>query len=166
MNLYFRMLWVYLSAAKRGVITLDAMHNKLSMRVWPNDLDFNMHVNNGRYLTICDLSRLDFFIRTGLLAVMLKKRWSPIIREHTMGYYKPLKPLQKFDVEMRITKWDEKYFHCHHLFRVGDRVMAEGTSIAGVRDRKGMVVPATVIHAIDSHQKEKMAKIKRTKKHG
>ena len=29
------------------------------MRVWPNDLDTNAHMNNGRYLTLMDLGRFD-----------------------------------------------------------------------------------------------------------
>ncbi|GAC28971.1 acyl-CoA thioesterase [Brumicola pallidula] len=50
----------------------------------PNDLDVNMHVNNGRYLTLCDLTRVDFFVRSGIAGLMLKHKWSPIIAEHTM----------------------------------------------------------------------------------
>ncbi|MDC0434241.1 thioesterase family protein [bacterium] len=34
--------------------------------VLPNDLDLTMHMNNGRYLTICDFNRVDLFVRSGL----------------------------------------------------------------------------------------------------
>src|SRR6185503_3961101 len=38
----------------------DLKHeSNLSLRVWPNDLDLNIHVNNGRYLTLMDLGRMD-----------------------------------------------------------------------------------------------------------
>ena len=30
---------------------------RISLRVWPNDLDVNFHVNNGRYLALADIGR-------------------------------------------------------------------------------------------------------------
>jgi len=58
--------------------------SELTLLTLPNDLDINLHVNNGRYLTLCDLNRVDFFIRTGLARVMLARGWVPIVAEHTM----------------------------------------------------------------------------------
>jgi len=43
-------------------------------------------MNNGRYLTICDLSRVDLFIRAGLVAALRKHRWAPIITEPTVSH--------------------------------------------------------------------------------
>ncbi len=67
---------------------MEALTNRLTTRVWLNDIDVNLHMNNGRYMTVCDLNRVDLFIRTGLLALMLKQRWSPIVSQHTMDYKK------------------------------------------------------------------------------
>lgn len=36
---------------------------KVSLRVWPNDLDVNLHVNNGRYLALADIGRMHWFVR-------------------------------------------------------------------------------------------------------
>jgi len=30
---------------------------RVYLRVWPNDLDLNIHVNNGRYLALADIGR-------------------------------------------------------------------------------------------------------------
>ena len=48
------------------------------MRVWPNDLDTNAHMNNGRYLTLMDLGRFDLMTQCGLVGVVLRQRWFPI----------------------------------------------------------------------------------------
>src|ERR1700722_1818593 len=46
---------------------------RVSLRVWPNDLDVNFHVNNGRYLALADIGRLHWFVRNrrviGMVAV-------------------------------------------------------------------------------------------------
>jgi len=155
MNLYLRLLLTILAASKKEWIPLDMLHNRLSLRVWPNDLDINRHMNNGRYMTICDLSRIDFFVRTGLLGLMLRNRWMPVIREHTMTYIKPLHLLQRYDVEMRVARWDEKYFYSTHHFTSQGKAIAEGTSIAGVRNREGVINPEQVLKAVETYQQQK-----------
>jgi acyl-ACP thioesterase len=55
MNLYLRLLWTLLRAPFKPRIVLgDTI--ELKLRVWPNDLDVNGHMNNGRYMTITDLA--------------------------------------------------------------------------------------------------------------
>uniref|UniRef100_UPI002FE1CF25 acyl-CoA thioesterase n=1 Tax=Noviherbaspirillum sp. TaxID=1926288 RepID=UPI002FE1CF25 len=114
MNLVFRLLYVLLLSLFREKLPLAAVVSRLGLRTMPNDLDVNLHMNNGRYLTICDLNRVDLFIRTGLLKVMLRKKWMPMVAEHTMTYKKPLKLFERFDVSLAVTHWDEKFFYMHH----------------------------------------------------
>ena len=149
MNLIFRMLYVYLLSLFRERLPIGQGRSHLSLRVLPNDLDINFHMNNGRYLTMCDLSRVDMFIRTGLARTMLKHNWIPVIAEHTMVYKKPLGLFQRFVLLMDITHWDEKYFHMKHTFLIGDRVMAEGTSRGCIYARgTGVVSPEEVIATV------------------
>ena len=47
--------------------SLDVMGTSvLTMRVWPTDLDMNVHMNNGRYLQIMDVARAEWMMRTGV----------------------------------------------------------------------------------------------------
>ena len=73
MNLYIRLI-IYLikSLFRNQMDVLETSH--LRFHVWPNDLDFNMHMNNGRYLTVMDLGRFDLMIRTGLMKKALAKK--------------------------------------------------------------------------------------------
>ncbi len=145
MNLILRMLWVWWLSLRRERLPVGRSESRLTLRTLPNDLDLNFHMNNGRYLTICDLSRVDLFIRTGLVAAMRKHKWAPIITEHTMSYKRSLKLFQKFEVVMQLDHWDDRSFHMTHQFLVGDRVMAEGTSVGVIRSRDGVVPPETVM---------------------
>ena len=150
MNLIFRMLYVFVLSQFRGPLDIGKSLSQLSLRVLPNDLDINFHMNNGRYLTLCDLNRVDLFIRTGLLKAMFKRRWIPVIAEHTMIYKKPLGLFERFDVELEVTHWDEKYFYMTHTFSKDGRVVAEGTSKGCVYARGvGVVSPAEAIVAVE-----------------
>ena len=150
MNLIFRMLWVIVRSYFLKRIEMDRVASTLSLHVLPNDIDINLHMNNGRYLTICDLNRVDVFARSGLLKAMFRRNWIPVIAEHTMTYKKPLNIFQRYEVSLEMVKWDEKYFYMTHTFTVADRVVAEGTSKGCVYARgKGVVSPADAIAAVE-----------------
>lgn len=152
MNLLLRLVYVFILSAFRERPTPNALESRLTLRTLPSDLDVNLHMNNGRYLTICDLNRVDMFIRTGLLKIMLRKNWMPMIADHTMTYRKPLKMFERFDVSLTVTHWDEKFFYMTHTFTAGDRIAAEGTSKAVIRSREGVVNPADVILEVEKLQ--------------
>lgn len=145
MNLIFRMLWVWLVSLRRERLAVGVAESRMRMITLPNDLDFNLHMTNGRYLTIADLSRIDLFLRTGLAKVMVKEKWAPIITEHTMSYKRSLNLFQKFDLVMQLTHWDERCFYMSHQFIVGDRIVAHGSSTGVIRSRDGVVPPETVL---------------------
>lgn len=144
MNLIFRMLWVWLLSLRRERLPVGAAESRLRLITLPNDLDINFHMNNGRYLTIADLSRVDLFIRTGLVTAMRKEHWAPIVTEHTMVYKRSLRLFQRFEAVMQLTHWDDRSFYMTHQFLVGDRVIAEGTSKGVILGREGVVPPETV----------------------
>lgn len=141
MNLILRMLYLLLASFFKPQLPIDKPKNSLTLRVLPNDIDINMHMNNGRYLTICDLSRVDMFIRTGLAKTMYQKNWMPVISEHTMKYKKSLDLFQKYEVTMEIVGWDEKTVHMNHTFIVDQRIVAEGTSKGVIVSKKDGVIP-------------------------
>lgn len=150
MNLIFRLLFTSIRSLFRQRLDSTQLQNTISLRVLPNDLDINFHMNNGRYLTLCDLSRVDIFIRTGLARAMLRNKWIPLIAHHTMTYKKPLGPFERFELLLEITHWDEKYFHMKHTFMAGETLAAEGTSKGCIYARRqGVIKPADVIAALE-----------------
>ncbi|MGA7750650.1 MAG: thioesterase family protein [Gallionella sp.] len=150
MNLIFRMLYVLILSLFRERLDAGNFVSRLSLRVLPNDLDINFHMNNGRYLTISDLNRVDLFARSGLLKAMFKRNWIPVIAEHTMAYKKPWGIFEHFDVKLEVTHWDEKYFYMKHTFSKDERIVAEGTSKGCVYAREvGVISPADAIAAVE-----------------
>jgi len=150
MNLIFRMLYIIIRSFFCERIEVGNFTSELSLRVLPNDIDINFHMNNGRYLTICDLNRVDMFARSGLLKAMFKRNWMPVIAEHTMTYKKPLNMFARYTVKLEVIRWDEKYFYMKHTFEKGDRIVAEGTSKGCVYARgTGVVKPDDAIAAVE-----------------
>ncbi len=155
MNLYFRMIWLLISSLFKPDLPTKNPSNAINLRVLPNDIDINLHMNNGRYLTICDLTRVDMFIRSGLAKTMLKEKWIPIISEHTMVYKRPLKLFQKVRVEMDITDWDERIFNMDHRFIVDGRIVAQGTSKGLILAKSGVIDPSDVIKKVEQRLQNK-----------
>jgi acyl-CoA thioesterase FadM len=116
MNLWFRLLLIcsgYIYDRRK----LDPLGvSRLEFKVWPFDLDLNMHMNNGRYLSIMDLGRMDLIVRFGIMKQVLKNKWSPILASATIRYRKSLNPFQKFRLETRVVWWDEKWFYMEQRF--------------------------------------------------
>ncbi len=152
MNLYFRLLWVFIAALYRDRLTREHLFNEVSTRIYPNDLDINLHVNNGRYLTLCDLGRIDLFIRSGLARVMINRKWYPVVGSVTMKFIKPLRVFDRITIRSHVTHWDDKYFYSTHAIFRRDVLVSEGTSRSLVVSRNsGKVPPAQVIEAVESY---------------
>jgi acyl-CoA thioesterase FadM len=119
MHLLLRVLFVFVSALFKPKIADILSPARLCLRVLPNDLDFNMHMNNGRYLTIMDLGRLDLILRSGLLKMMLRQKSVPILAAATIRYRLSLDPFQQFTLQTQILGWDEKWFYIEQRFLMG-----------------------------------------------
>jgi acyl-CoA thioesterase FadM len=145
MNLIFRLIFVLVRSWFKPRLPAGEMSFSAAMLTFPNDLDLNLHVNNGRYLTLCDLTRVEYFVRSGLAKLMLKRGWIPVISEHTMVYKKPLKAFQRVEMEMAITHWDEKFVHMTHRFVRRGKLGAEGTSKGAVWSKQGVIAPQQLI---------------------
>ena len=119
MNLLFRVLYVLIASFFKSRIHDVLATGHLRLRVLPNDLDFNMHMNNGRYLTIMDLGRLDLIMRSGLMRIMLQQKSVPILASAKIRYRLSLDPFQAYDLQTQIVGWDDKWFFIEQRFILG-----------------------------------------------
>jgi acyl-CoA thioesterase FadM len=96
----------------------------LRMRVWPGDLDYNFHLNNGRYLTLMDLGRIDLMIRVGAVPAIRRNRWAPVVASLAIRYRRPLGPFEQFELRTRAIGWDDQWFFLEQRFTRGSEVAA------------------------------------------
>jgi acyl-CoA thioesterase FadM len=120
-----RSLRVLLAAASSRPRLHPLDDSVIRFRVWPNDLDVNLHMNNGRYLTLMDLGRLDLVVRIGVLGTLRRRRWNPVVGSLQVRYRRSLLPFQEYDIRTRLLCWDERWFYLDQRFeRGGDLVAA------------------------------------------
>lgn len=125
MNLYIRLIYTVFISWWQGRARIDETM-VLRFRTWPHDLDLNLHMNNGRYLTLMDLGRMQLLARAGLLAKVVSRGWMPMIGEVQMRWRRALAPFQAFELRTRLVSWDEKWFFIEQSFYVGETLMAIG----------------------------------------
>ena len=157
MNRLLRLLWLALrSRWAERCSTLGPCRTRL--RVWPNDLDVFLHVNNGVYFSLCDLARVDLMLRSGSLGVVSGRSRVFLVAAETIQLHRPLGVLQRFDIHTRVLGWDDKAFFVEHRFTVPSR--GRGASreqsvalcvVEGrVFDRKlGQIRPADILERLD-----------------
>ena len=152
MNLLFRLIRVLVSALfKPRLGPLE--ESVVTFRVLPNDLDLNLHMNNGRYLTIMDLGRLDLIARVGLLRIMFKQRWTPIVGTATIRYRRSLDPFQKYQLISRVVCWEDRWIYLEQRFESKGEVAALAYIKALIRTRRRTLRSREVLNALGLQQR-------------
>jgi acyl-CoA thioesterase FadM len=132
MNLWVRLLFTVLAALRGGRIAPLSEASRVRFRVMPHDLDLAFHMNNGRYLNIMDLGRVDLMIRAGLLKEIRSRRWLPVLAGAQVHFRKELRLWQPFVLETRIVTWDGAWFTMEQRFVVTDRDGRESVAALAV----------------------------------
>lgn len=153
MNLWLRLVWFFLFGRFRPQCSIFEVCSTPFI-VIPTDLDVLLHVNNGRYLSILDIARLDFMSRSGMLAKFNKQGWYPVVSAETIYFKRALKVFQRFKVESRVLGWDEKYFYLQQRFVRKDELIAQAIIQAQFRKKMGGPVSPAEIIALDNPPKD------------
>jgi acyl-CoA thioesterase FadM len=145
MNLFVRMIAMFVAGFfKRGTTRMDETH-AVRFRVWPNDLDTNLHMNNGRYLTLMDLGRVDLMIRTGFFKTILREKWMPVIAGVSMVYRRSLAPFERFTLQTRLVGWDDRWVYMEQTFLNAKGELAARGQVKAAFLKKGERVPSAAI---------------------
>jgi len=148
MNLYVRLLLTLLASLLR-----DRLHHEQAaethFRVLPNDLDAFGHMNNGRYLQIMDVARIDWMLRTGVAAGIRRNRWAPVLGGGFIRFRHSLRLLQRYRVRTRLLAWDDRWFYHEHAFvDRRERCVAVGVTRAALRSQGEWVLARDVVATI------------------
>lgn len=110
-----------------------------SFRVGFRDIDFNMHINNAKYLRFMERARWDHPVQTGAFNKMWKHKLNFIVAGIEIGFIREIKLFTKFDVETRYIGWDEKYFYIEQRLLVKGKIHAYAV-VKAVFTQKGKVL--------------------------
>jgi acyl-CoA thioesterase FadM len=110
-------------------------------RVLPTDLDVLRHMNNGVYLSILDIARLDLMRRSGLWPRFTERGWYPVVVAETISFRRSLELWQRFEVETRCIGLDDRAVYMEQRFVVGGEIYARAFIRARLLKRSGGIVP-------------------------
>jgi len=149
MVLVFRVLFLVITDLfRRRIDILD--ESVMELRVWPTDIDLNFHLNDGRYLSLTGLGRIDLMLRSGILRRAMKRRWYPVVGGAMIRYRREIKSFETFTLRSRIVGWDEKWCYFEHRFQKGNDLAAIAYVRGVFRTREG-VVPNHEVLALVGH---------------
>lgn len=121
----------------------------IPMRVWPNDIDFNLHLNNGRYLSVMDYGRLHLLARSGVLNPVLKAKWTPVVGAVWMTYRRSLPLFARFELATRLVCWDDRWFYMEQTFTGKSGLVALGWVKGALLDGGVTVSPQRVMELVE-----------------
>lgn len=125
---------------------------KRSFRVGLRDIDFNMHINNARYMVFMERARWDHPVQTNTWNVMFKDKLNFIVAGIEMGYIREIRLGKRFDVETRYIGWDEKYIYLEQRFVVDGKIHAYGLVKAVFLQQGKRANPGEVADILGVHQ--------------
>jgi acyl-CoA thioesterase FadM len=140
MNLYLRLMWVYLRALFQPKSSMHEL-TTLEMRVLPNDLDLNRHMNNGRFMTILDLAIVNILVRTRFMRVVRSLGGYIIEGGALITFRQQLTPFAKYRLQLRYLGCNA-HWHVFAFVFVNHKgaVAAKGLVKGGaVRKRRGLM---------------------------
>ncbi|WP_072391716.1 thioesterase family protein [Hyphomicrobium sp. CS1GBMeth3] len=105
MNLWLRLIWLFVTSRFRPRLELPGDASELTLRVLLNDLDISLHMNNGRYLAIMDLGRLDLLLRSPLGRAVWQHGWTPVASAVLIRFRRELRSFARYRLETRVVAW-------------------------------------------------------------
>lgn len=151
MNLFFRLLWFMLIVRWRPAVSI-LEPCRTPFRVMPTDLDVLRHVNNGVFLSLMDLARVDLITRAGLVSPINARRWYGVVAAETIRFRRSLTLFQRFEIETRVLGWDDKAFVLEQRFIRGDEEVASALVRVRFLARDGKKVTPSEIIALSGLQ--------------
>ena len=145
MNHVFRLLWLAIVSRFRSRVPVLGPC-RTPFRVLPTDLDVLRHVNNGIYLSLMDLGRVDLMTRAGLAAPIRGRGWYPVVVAETIQFRRSLTLFERFTIVTSVLGWDDKAFLLEQRFeRRGETIALALVRARFLARAGGNVTPMEVL---------------------
>jgi acyl-CoA thioesterase FadM len=134
-----RTLLMMLTSRRRSHLDFREV-GRVAMRVVPGDLDLLRHVNNGVYLSLMDLGRMDLMLRSGKWQELGRLGWYPVAASATLSFRRSLQLWQRYVLETKFVGFDDKAMYVEQRFVRSGEVYAIGVIRARFLKKSGGTV--------------------------
>lgn len=119
-----------------------------TFRVWPHDIDINVHLTAARYLSFGDLARMGWMVDNRILWKFFTKGYQSVINAQEITYIREFRTFSKVIVEIQLVSWDDKYSYFEQRYFCGDRLYAIGHARSAMLTSRKVVTPQSVYDAL------------------
>ena len=124
--------------------------DRVTLRVWPQDIDWNLHMNNSRYQVHMDYGRFRAVARSRVMDQVIGKRWAPLVGGLLMTFRRSLHLGERYTLATRIMCWDDRWFYMEQNFYGRDGLATTAWVKALFRDPKtGNVPPQALLESVE-----------------
>ncbi|MDN3397760.1 acyl-CoA thioesterase [Psychrobacter sp. APC 3426] len=113
------------------------------------DIDNFLEMNNGRVLTLYDMGRTDFAVRSGLGRQLLKQRWGMVVAGSTVQYRKRIRAFDKVTMKTHIAGFDERWIYIEQSMWVKGKPCSSALLRTGITESGKVIETARVLEALD-----------------
>lgn len=103
-----------------------SLRSRRKQRVWPTQIDINLHMNQAVYPQVMESGRLDLVVRTGALTAWRARGASVVLAHQNITYRRELRLWTPYVLDTRLVGIDGRILLVEGHFLVGDRVHAVG----------------------------------------
>ena len=97
--------------------------SEIKFRVWLTDIDVSI-MNHAAMMTVMEMGRIDYMVRTGFFKLARKKKWYFPIKSISAQFIRPLKLFQKANLITRVFHVNESWFY------IEQKIIRKGKIIA------------------------------------
>jgi acyl-CoA thioesterase FadM len=112
---------------------------------WPWDIDPWMELNNGRTLTLFDLGRIPFALRSGLVAAAKARGWGITAAGNSVRYRRRVRMFHRVRMVTRILGWDGRFFYIEQSMWRRGKCLNHMLLRSAVTSAQGIVPPDEVV---------------------
>ena len=138
-NMLLRTLLMMLTSRRKPRLDFREV-GRLRLRVLPNDTDILRHVNNGIYLSLMDLGRMDLMLRSGKWQALKRLGWYPVAAAVTVTYRRSLRLWERYTLETKVVGFDDKAMYVEQRFVRGGEVYVVAINRARFLKKSGGTV--------------------------
>ena len=135
-------------ANKKGKSLNFTQVSEVTIRCSLTDIDPMIEMNNGRVLTVYDIGRTDFIIRTGLGKQLLKHRWGMVVAGSTIQYRKRIRLFDKVTIKTQLVGIDERWLYLEHSMWVKGKPCSSVLLRTGVTEGGKVIETARVLETL------------------
>ena len=136
-----------LQVKKGHTLSFDDV-SEMSFRCRLTDIDNFLEMNNGRVLTLNDMGRTDFAVRTGLVSQLIKQRWGLVVAGSTIQYRKRIRVFDKVTIKTHVVGLDTRWIYIEQSMWVKGKPCSSALLRTGVTERGKVIEPKRVMVAL------------------